>query len=104
MAGVLQLPVYTVDGSWSGNTVDGDDVEWWVSEEEGWSNPPEVRLELAARPQRDGAFDAPSFKSARIITLAGTAIAPDPATKERAKDRLAALLYDGSRLADLTVE
>jgi len=103
MADALQLPVYTVDG-WVANAVDDDGVEWWVTEEDGWSGPPEVRLELASRPQRDGSFDAPSFLAARVITLGGTAIAPDPDTKERAKDRLAALLADGSTLADLTVQ
>jgi hypothetical protein len=102
MAEVLQLPVYAVAG-WAANTVDDDGVEWWVTEEDGWSGPPEIRLELASRPQRDGSFDAPSFRSARVITLGGTAIAPDPDGRERAKDRLAALLADGSRLADLLV-
>lgn len=100
---VLVLPVFTVDG-WSGNTVDVDGVEWWVTKEDGWSSGPELRLELPDRPQRDGSFDAPSFRSARVITLEGTAIAPDPDTRERAKDRLAAVLADGSTLAELTVQ
>jgi hypothetical protein len=102
MAEVLQLPVYAVDG-WAANTVDDDGVEWWVTEEDGWSGPPDVRLELANRPRRDGAFDAPSFRAARVITLGGTAIAPDPDTRERAKDRLAALLADGASLSELLV-
>jgi hypothetical protein len=102
MAEILQLPVYTVD-TWAANTVDDDGVEWWVTDEDGWAGTPEIRLELVSRPQRDGSFDAPSFRSARVITLAGTAVAPDPDTKERAKDRLAALLADGSALADLLV-
>ncbi|MFD9890640.1 phage tail protein [Amycolatopsis sp. NPDC059027] len=101
--GVLALPLYTVDG-WTGNTVDGDGVEWWVTKEDGWSSGPGVRLELADRPQRDGSFDAPSFRAARVITLEGTAVAPDPDARERAKDRLAALLADGSVLAELTVQ
>ncbi|MFL6072743.1 MAG: phage distal tail protein [Mycobacteriales bacterium] len=104
MGDILQLPVYTVAAGWAANTVDDDGVEWWVTEEDGWSGPPEIRLDLAARPQRDGSFDAPSFLGARIVTLTGTAVAPDPDTKERAKDRLAALLADGSTLADLTVQ
>lgn len=103
MAETLQLPMYTVDG-WSGNTLDDDGVEWWVTDESGWSSTPPVRLELANRPQRDGAFDAPSFRGARVITLEGTAIAPDPDTRERAKDRLAAVLVDGAGLAELTVQ
>jgi hypothetical protein len=103
MTGVLQLPVYTVDG-WSANTVDDAGVEWWVTGEEGWSSTPPVRLELANRPQRDGTFDAPSFRGARVVTLDGTAVAPDPDTRERAKDQLAAVLVDGSVLAEFTVQ
>jgi Phage tail protein len=103
MARTLQLPVFAVDG-WAGNTLDDDGVEWWVTVESGWSSGPPVRLELANRPRRDGAFDAPSFRGARVITIEGTAIAPDPDAKERAKNRLAAVLADGSRLLPLTVE
>jgi hypothetical protein len=102
MSEVLVLPVFTVD-DWSGNTVDADGVEWWVTKEDGWSSSPDVRLELVAHPQRDGSFDAPSFRSSRVITLEGTAIAPDEDTRERAKDRINAVLADGSTLAELTV-
>ena len=102
MGETLLLPEYTVDG-WTGNAVDGDGVEWWVTGESGWSGGPPVRLELANRPQRDGTFDAPSFRGARVITLEGTAVAPDPEAKERAKDRIAAVLADGSALRPLTV-
>lgn len=102
IAGVLALPVYTVDG-WAGNTVDGDGVEWWVTREDGWSSGPGVRLELSDRPQRDGAFDAPSFRSARVVTLEGTAVAPDEDARERAKDRIAAVLVDGADLVELAV-
>jgi hypothetical protein len=104
MAEILQLPVFTVDG-WAGNTLDDDGVEWWVTGESGWSSTPPVRLDLANRPQRDGAFDAPSFRGARVITIEGTAIAPESDSRERAKDRLAAVLADGSSgLAELAVQ
>ncbi|AGM09049.1 phage distal tail protein [Amycolatopsis keratiniphila] len=99
---VLQQPVFTVDG-WAGNTVDAEGVEWWVTKEEGWASSPAVRLTLTDRPERDGAFDAPSYRSPRVITLEGTAVAPDRISKERAKDRLAAVLNDGSRLFPLVV-
>lgn len=99
----LVLPVFTVDG-WSGNTVDDDGVEWWVTKENGWSSGPDVRLTLADRPQRDGGFDAASFRSVRVITLEGLAIAPDQDTRERAKDRIGSVLADGSALAELTVQ
>jgi hypothetical protein len=103
MADVLQLPLYTLDG-WSANAVDDEGVQWWVTDESGWSGGPPVRLELANRPQRDGTFDAPSLRGARVITIEGTAIAPDPDARERAKDRLAAVLADGSTLAELVVQ
>lgn len=103
MADILQLPVFTVDG-WAGNMLDDDGVEWWVTTENGWSAGPPVRLDLTNRPQRDGAFDAPSFRAARVVTIEGTAVAPDPDTKERAKDSLAAVLADGSTLLPLTVQ
>jgi hypothetical protein len=99
---VLQQPVFTVDG-WAGNTVDADGVEWWVTKEEGWASSPNVRLTLTDRPERDGAFDAPSYRSPRVITLEGTAVAPDRISKERAKDRFAAVLNDGSQLLPLVV-
>jgi len=102
MAETLQLPVYTVD-NWSANTVDDQSVEWWVTTENGWASTPPLRLELANRPQRDGTFDAPSYRGARVITIEGTAIAPDPDARERAKDRLAAVLSNGSATTELTV-
>lgn len=103
MADILQRPVYTVDG-WSGNTVDDSGVEWWVTGESGWSGGPPVRLELTNRPQRDGTFDAPSLRAARVVTIEGTAVAPDPQTMERARNTLAAVLADGSALQPLTVQ
>jgi hypothetical protein len=103
MSEPLVLPVFTVDG-WSGNAVDGDGVEWWVTKEDGWSSGPDLRLSLASRPQRDGGFDAESFRSVRVITLEGLAIAPDPDTRERAKNRIAAVLADGSALTELIVQ
>ncbi len=98
----LVLPVFTVDG-WSGNVVDDAGVEWWVTREDGWSGGPDVRLSLPSRPQRDGGFDAESFRSVRVITLDGVAIAPDMDAHEHAKNRIGAVLSDGSALAELTV-
>jgi hypothetical protein len=98
----LQEPVFAVDG-WAGNTVDDLGVEWWVTKEEGWAASPALRLSLVDRPERDGAFDAPSYRSPRVVTLEGSAIAPDRRTKEYAKDRLAAVLNDGGVLLPLVV-
>ncbi|HEX2312558.1 MAG TPA: hypothetical protein VHJ17_02425 [Thermomonospora sp.] len=102
VGGVLNLPTFAVDG-WTGNAVDDAGVEWWVTKEEGWSSAPPVRLSLADRPERDGAFDTPSYRAPRVITLEGTAIAPGRVAAERAKDRLAAVLADGSALRPLVV-
>jgi len=98
----LQEPVFDVDG-WAGNTVDDLGVEWWVTKEEGWSTSPPLRLSLVDRPERDGAFDSPSYRSPRVITLEGSAVAPDRSAKEHAKDRLAAVLNDGGVLRPLVV-
>jgi len=103
MPEALQLPVFSVD-DWSGNVRDDNHVEWWITGVNGWTGSPPLRLELAPRPQRDGTFDAPSFRAARVVTLDGIAIATDRESTERAKDRLAAVLADGSRLAVLTVQ
>ena len=98
----LQEPVFAVDG-WAGNTVDDLCVEWWVTKEEGWSTSPALRLSLVDRPEREGAFDSPSYRSPRVITLEGSAVAPDRSAKEGAKDRLAAVLNDGGPLRLLVV-
>jgi len=98
----LQLPTFTVDG-WRGNAVDEQGVEWWVTRTEGWAGSPPIRLTLSARPERDGAFDAPSYRDPRVITVEGLAVAPDRTAQELAKDRLAAVLNDGSTLSPLTV-
>lgn len=98
----LQQPVFEVDG-WAANTVDDSGVEWWVTSEQGWTSTPPLRVTLADRPERHGAFDAPSYRGPRVITLEGTAVAPDRAAKESAKDRLAAVLADGSTLLPLVV-
>lgn len=68
----------------------------------GFYTPP-LRLTLTDRPERHGAFDAPSYRGPRVITLEGTAVVPDRAAREAAKDRLAAVLADGSTLTPLVV-
>ncbi|WP_435108936.1 phage distal tail protein [Nocardiopsis synnemataformans] len=98
----LQLPVFHL-GRWAGNRRDEHGVEWWIVSDEGWTGSPPPRVDLTDRPQRHGAFDAPSYRTPRVITLEGVAIAPSRATKERAKDTFAALLADGSRLFPLVV-
>lgn len=98
----LQYPTFSVDG-WSGNARDADGVEWWVLDEVGWTDGPDVRLTQVDRPQHDGAFDARSFRSVRTISLEGIAVAPDTTSMWRAKERLAAVLADEKRLAEMVV-
>jgi hypothetical protein len=99
----LQLPVYTAD-VWAGNAVDPDGVEWWVTKEQGWNDTPEMRLGLVNKARADGAFDSPGYRSPRVITLEGMAIAPSWEAKELAKNRLAAVFADASVLGTFQVQ
>ena len=98
----LQLPTYTAD-IWAGNTVDPDGVEWWVTKEEGWNDTPDMRLGLVNKARSDGAFDSPGYRSPRVITLEGLAIAPSWEAKELAKNRLAAVFADATVLGTFQV-
>lgn len=79
-------------GSWQGNWTDADDVEWWVSTEEGWSSSPGLRSDIADLPGADGGNDAASLYSARQITLSGTAIATTVAAAAAARLAFASTL------------
>lgn len=72
-------------GSWQGNWTDANDVEWWVSTEDGWSSSPSLRSDIADLPGADGGSDAASLYSARMVTLSGHANAPDAATMAAAR-------------------
>ncbi|WP_249227624.1 phage distal tail protein [Kutzneria sp. CA-103260] len=98
----LQLPVYAAD-VWAGNTVDPDGVEWWVTKEQGWNDTPDMRLGLVNKARADGAFDSPGYRSPRVITLEGLAIAPSWQAKELAKNRLAAVFTDATALGTFQV-
>lgn len=79
-------------GSWQGNWTDADDVEWWVSTEEGWSSSPGLRSDIADLPGADGGNDAASLYSARQITLSGTACATTVAAAAAARLAFASTL------------
>lgn len=80
----LPGPQWTL-GSWQGNWTDANDVEWWVSTEEGWTASPDIRSTLEALPGDDGGSDASPLYSPRVITLTGAAIAPDATTMANAR-------------------
>lgn len=96
----LRGPLWTL-GSWQGNWTDANDVEWWVSDEQGWSSSPDIRSTLEALPGDDGGSDAAPLYSPRVITLSGTAIALDPATAATARLNFSSLL-EALRGGDLT--
>jgi hypothetical protein len=83
------------------NAVDAAGVKWWVTSVEGWRSGAPLRVSLEDRPQRDGSFDAPSFRGSRVVTMMGRAVAPDPVAAELAMYRFKALLADGSGLKPL---
>lgn len=72
-------------GSWQGNWTDANDVEWWVTSEDGWSSSPALRSDITDLPGADGGVDATPLYSARSITLSGTTVAPDPTTMAAAR-------------------
>lgn len=85
----LDSPLYTL-GDWSGNVRDNDGVEWVVEGEDGWSSSPPVRPTVAERSTGDGAWAGPGFYGARVITLAGRALATDRLSMLNAKERIKA--------------
>lgn len=87
MSVTLATPVYTL-GDWQGNVTDDFGVDWVVEVEEGWSSSPPVRPTMEDRTSGDGSWAGPGFYGARIITLAGKAMAPDRVSMLWAKERL----------------
>lgn len=99
---ILAYPLYDLDG-WQGNVSDDFGVDWIITAEDGWSSAPDAQVTLGARPSGDGADDAPTYEAARLITLTGTAIAPNWYEQNRAKERLNPVAYRDRGLYTLTV-
>lgn len=91
MSTPLASPVYTL-GTWMGNVVDDEGVEWVVEVEDGWSSSPPVRPTLEDKTAADGAWGGPGFYGARVVNLAGRARAADRLGMVAAKDRLKAAI------------
>lgn len=102
MLDLIDYPIYEIDG-WQGNVIDDDGVEWIITGEEGWSSAADARAALVDIPDDDGAADAPTYESARTITLTGVAIAPSWLEQNRAKERLNRVAYTSRGLYPLTI-
>jgi phage-related protein len=83
-----------------------DPTEAFVIDPEGWSGWDEgvtMRRDETARPGTHGAFDAPGFMSARVVSISGWIIAPTPSALATMRTQLTGLLSDGGS-DTLTVE
>lgn len=87
----IASPVYFL-GSWAGNVVDDNSVEWVVTKEEGWSSSPPVRPTIGNRAASDGAWGGPGFYGARVVNLSGRAKASSRVGMLAAKDRIKAAI------------
>jgi hypothetical protein len=94
---------YITLDSWNATAVDDQNTEWWLTSLEGWHGTPDMRLTGIDRPLDHGQFDGPTYLAPRIITAAGTAIAPDRTTALLARDIVASLCSDPSLLYTLQV-
>lgn len=85
-------PVYTLSGAatWQGNVTDASGVDWIVEDEQGWSSSPPVRPQQEDKVAGDGVWQGPGNYGARVITLAGTAVAPDRVSMLWAKEAIKA--------------
>lgn len=93
---IFETPRYYL-GGWVGNVTDEHGVDWIVTSEDGWSSSPPVRPRQEDRETGDGSWAGPGSYSARVISLAGTAIAPDRVGMLAAKDRIKACITARSK-------
>lgn len=97
MVAITETPTYTLDG-WTGNATDGYGVDWIITNEDGWSSNPPVRLATADNAGYDGGQSGPVLLGARLISLKGTAVAAGRLAMLAAKERLRAVAM-GDRTA-----
>lgn len=69
----------------------------------GWMSGTTIRRDEVARPSAHGAFDAPGFQSARVVSIEGAILATSEDVLERMILQLTGLLADGST-GQLTVQ
>jgi hypothetical protein len=83
------------------NTIDEYGVVWVITDIEGWWQHPEPDMPDIPRGFGDGSYDIKGRYEARILTLSGSFMTPDPSLVEAARDRLISatdLVYKGAWL------
>jgi len=83
------------------NTIDEYGVVWVITDLEGWWQHPEPDMPDIPRGFGDGSYDIKGRYQARILTLTGSFMTPDPSLVEAARDRLIGatdLVYKGAWL------
>jgi hypothetical protein len=83
------------------NTIDEYGVVWVVTDIEGWWQHPEPEMPDIPRGLGDGSYDIKGRYNARVMTLNGVFLTPDPALVEASRDRLISatdLVYKGAWL------
>ena len=83
------------------NTIDEYGVVWVITEIDGWWQHPEPDMPDIPRGFGDGSYDIKGRYQARILTLSGSFLTPDPSLVEAARDRLidaTNLVYRGAWL------
>jgi hypothetical protein len=73
-----------------------DGVKWRYNRLDGWGMGGGVEANQPPRPGQHGNFNGPTYRRARVITIAGDVVANTRAAAVAARDSLAALLADGS--------
>jgi hypothetical protein len=97
----MKLKADIVLGDFVFNTIDEYGVTWVITDIEGWWQHPEPDMPDIPRGFGDGSYDVKGRYQARILTLAGTFLAPTPDLVEAARDRLIMatdLVYKGAWL------
>ncbi len=83
------------------NTIDEYGVIWVITDIGGWWQHPEPEMPDIPRGFGDGSYDIKGRYQARILTLSGVFLTPDPSLVEAARDRFIAatdLVYKGAWL------
>lgn len=94
----LKLQANIILGEFIFNTIDEDGVTWVVTDIEGWWRHPEPEVPDIPRGWGDGSYDVKGRYTARLFTLQGVFLTPDPALVEAARNKLIAaadLVYKG---------
>lgn len=85
------------------NAVDDFYVDWRMQKLDGWDSP-DADENAENRTGADGAFDAPNYYGARLVTVGGMFTAPDYETREAAEYRLRQAVPLRGRLIRLRID